>query len=155
MEWSGQAIMTVPKNDKFKDYARYAELCLNMVAATRDQQLRCIQREMAAEWLRLADTVQRGALVGPSKCKWDDTGRASLGGLLAHSGRRRHPDRQKQRPQRGLAGVLYARLYRTGAWGAGGLEAPGVLDFEPDRFRNLYQIAHSERRWKKIACQPK
>jgi hypothetical protein len=59
MEWSGQAIMTVPKNDKFKDYARYAELCLNMVAATRDQELRCIQREMAAEWLRLADTVRR------------------------------------------------------------------------------------------------
>ena len=51
MEWSGQAIMTVPKNDKFKDYARYAELCLNTVAATRDQELRCIQREMAAEWL--------------------------------------------------------------------------------------------------------
>ena len=34
----GQAIMTVPKNDKFKDYARYAEHCLNMVAATRDQE---------------------------------------------------------------------------------------------------------------------
>jgi hypothetical protein len=55
----GQAIMTVPKNDKFKDYARYAEHCLNMVAATRDQESRSIQREMAAEWLRLADTVRR------------------------------------------------------------------------------------------------
>ena len=33
----GQAIMKVPKNDKFKDYARYADGCLNMVAATRDQ----------------------------------------------------------------------------------------------------------------------
>jgi hypothetical protein len=52
-------MMAVPKNDKFKDYARYAEHCLNMVAATRDQELRCIQREMAAEWLRLADTVRR------------------------------------------------------------------------------------------------
>ena len=31
--------MTVPKNDKFKDYARYAEHCLNMVAATRDQEV--------------------------------------------------------------------------------------------------------------------
>ena len=51
--------MTVPKNDKFKDYADDAEHCLNMVAATRDQELRCIQREMAAEWLRLADTVRR------------------------------------------------------------------------------------------------
>jgi hypothetical protein len=38
-----QAIMTVPKNDKFKDYARYAEHCLNMVAATTDQESRSIQ----------------------------------------------------------------------------------------------------------------
>ena len=32
--------MTVPKNDKYKDYARYAEQCLNMVASTTDQELR-------------------------------------------------------------------------------------------------------------------
>ena len=51
--------MTVPKNDKYKDYARYAEHRLNMVASTRDQELRCIQREMAAEWLRLADAIRR------------------------------------------------------------------------------------------------
>jgi hypothetical protein len=51
--------MTVPKNDKFKDYAGYAEQCLNVVAATRDQESRSIQREMAAEWLRLADTLRR------------------------------------------------------------------------------------------------
>jgi hypothetical protein len=44
---------------KFKDYTRYAEHCLNMVASTTDQELRCIQREMAAEWLRLADVVRR------------------------------------------------------------------------------------------------
>jgi hypothetical protein len=51
--------MPALKNDKFKDYTRYAEHCLNMVASTRDQELRCIQREMAAEWLRLADVVPR------------------------------------------------------------------------------------------------
>jgi hypothetical protein len=51
--------MTAPKNDKFKNYARYAEHCLNMMASIRDQELRCIQREMAAEWLRLADIVRR------------------------------------------------------------------------------------------------
>jgi hypothetical protein len=51
--------MTVPKNDKFKDYARYAENCLNMKAATTDQESRSIQREMAAEWLRLANTIRR------------------------------------------------------------------------------------------------
>jgi len=37
--------MTVPKNDKYKDYPRYAEHCLNTVASTRDQELRRIQRE--------------------------------------------------------------------------------------------------------------
>jgi hypothetical protein len=51
--------MAAPKNDKFKDYARYAQHRLNMTAATSDQELRCIQREMALEWLRLADTVRR------------------------------------------------------------------------------------------------
>ena len=50
--------MTVPKNDKFKDYARYAEHCLNMVTATTDQKSRSIQRDMAAEWLRLADAIR-------------------------------------------------------------------------------------------------
>jgi hypothetical protein len=43
--------MTRPKNDKYKDYVRYAENCLNMVATTTDLESRSIQREMAAEWL--------------------------------------------------------------------------------------------------------
>jgi hypothetical protein len=38
--------MTV-SNDKFKDYVRYAEHCLNMAAAPTDQESRSIQREMA------------------------------------------------------------------------------------------------------------
>jgi hypothetical protein len=49
----------MPKNDKYKDYARYAECCLNMVTATTDQELRRVQREMAHEWLKLAATVRR------------------------------------------------------------------------------------------------
>ena len=48
----------VPKNDSYKDYVRYAEHCLNMTAATSDQGSRSIQREMAAEWLRLADAIR-------------------------------------------------------------------------------------------------
>jgi hypothetical protein len=48
----------VPENDKFKDYARYAAHCLNMTAATSDQEFSRLQREMAGEWLRLADTVR-------------------------------------------------------------------------------------------------
>jgi hypothetical protein len=43
--------MAAPKNSKFKDYARYGEYCLNMVAAPTDQESRSIQREMALEWL--------------------------------------------------------------------------------------------------------
>jgi hypothetical protein len=62
--------VTAPKNDKFKDYARYAEHCLNIVATTTDRESRSIQREMAAEWLRLADEMQRPR--SESKCKWDD-----------------------------------------------------------------------------------
>ena len=49
--------MAIPKSDRHKDYARYAEHCLNMVTAAKDQKSRAIQREMAAEWLRLADAV--------------------------------------------------------------------------------------------------
>jgi hypothetical protein len=44
---------------KVKDYARFADHCLNMVASTTDQELRRIQREMAAEWIRLADEIRR------------------------------------------------------------------------------------------------
>jgi hypothetical protein len=44
---------TVPKT--YNDYVRYAEYCLNMGAAATDQESSRIQRDMAAEWLRLAD----------------------------------------------------------------------------------------------------
>jgi hypothetical protein len=49
----------VPKNNKFTDYVRYAEHCLNLMPLTTDQELRSIQREMGVEWLRLADTMRR------------------------------------------------------------------------------------------------
>jgi hypothetical protein len=52
-----ERIMAVPKNDKHKEYVHYAEHCLNMVASTSDQDARAINREMAAEWLNLADAV--------------------------------------------------------------------------------------------------
>jgi hypothetical protein len=49
--------MAISKNDKHKEYARYAEHCLTMVTSTKDQNARAINREMAVEWLRLADAV--------------------------------------------------------------------------------------------------
>ena len=44
-------------NDKNKEYARYAAHCLHMVTVAKNQDDRAIQREMAAEWLKLADAV--------------------------------------------------------------------------------------------------
>jgi len=49
--------MAVSKIVRHADYVRYAEHCLKMVTATKDQEARSIQREMAAEWLRLADEI--------------------------------------------------------------------------------------------------
>ncbi len=49
--------MVVPKNDKHKEYVSYAAHCLEMVPATPDQEFAAVQRKMAIEWLRLADTV--------------------------------------------------------------------------------------------------
>ena len=46
-------------NEKRKEYARYAQHCLQMVVAAKEQESRSIQREMAAEWLRLADATRR------------------------------------------------------------------------------------------------
>jgi hypothetical protein len=46
--------MASKKSDSHEEYTRYAEHCLVMARIARDQQSRMVQREMAAEWLRLA-----------------------------------------------------------------------------------------------------
>lgn len=51
--------MAIPKNDKHKQYVRYASHCLDILPTISDQEFRAIQREMAAEWLKLADAVRR------------------------------------------------------------------------------------------------
>ena len=51
-------------NEKHKEYARYAQHCLQMVTMATEQDARSIQREMAAEWLRLADAVRRRSKPG-------------------------------------------------------------------------------------------
>jgi hypothetical protein len=50
-------VLAIPKNDKHKEYTRYAENCLNLVSIIKAQDDRAINREMAAEWLKLADAV--------------------------------------------------------------------------------------------------
>jgi hypothetical protein len=57
-------IMAILKNNKHKEYTRFAAHCLEMVTIARDQESRSIQREMAAEWLRLADAVLRPSKSG-------------------------------------------------------------------------------------------
>ena len=51
--------MAIPKGRKRKEYVGYATHCLNMLTITKDQELRTVQRQMAAEWMRLADFVRR------------------------------------------------------------------------------------------------
>jgi hypothetical protein len=44
--------MEISKRDTCKEYTLYAEHCLKMVKIATDQELRIIQRQMAAEWLQ-------------------------------------------------------------------------------------------------------
>jgi hypothetical protein len=53
----GDGTMANPKNEKRKQYAHYAAHCMYLVTAATDPDARAIQREMAAEWLKLAEAV--------------------------------------------------------------------------------------------------
>lgn len=53
----GYGNVTTLKRDKHKEYARYATYCLGMTSVAKDHEARTILREMAAEWLTLADRV--------------------------------------------------------------------------------------------------
>jgi len=50
--------MAIPADEKQKDYAHYAAHCLYLMNAATDPDSRSIQREMAAEWLKLADAIR-------------------------------------------------------------------------------------------------
>jgi hypothetical protein len=52
-------MMETPKNEKQKDYAHYAAHCLYMMSVATDPDSSGIQREMAAEWQRLASAIPR------------------------------------------------------------------------------------------------
>jgi hypothetical protein len=57
-EIAGKRVMVISKNDKHTEYARYALHCLEIVPATSDADFRAIQREMAAEWIKLAEAAR-------------------------------------------------------------------------------------------------
>jgi hypothetical protein len=47
--------MAVRKPSKYEEYRLYAEHCLELVRIATNRKSRVIQREMAAEWFKLAD----------------------------------------------------------------------------------------------------
>ena len=47
--------MAVRKSRKCEEYERYAQHCLSFVRIATSQKARVIQREMAAEWFKLAN----------------------------------------------------------------------------------------------------
>jgi hypothetical protein len=49
--------MAVPTTNKHKEYSRYAAHCLGLAPALSKHEDRIINREMAAEWLKLADDI--------------------------------------------------------------------------------------------------
>lgn len=50
--------MAIPATDKHKEYAHYAAHCTYLMTAASDPDSHAIQREMAAEWLKLADAIR-------------------------------------------------------------------------------------------------
>jgi hypothetical protein len=58
------AELTVMATERCEEYTHYAEHCLAMARVARDQQSRMIQREMAAEWLRLAGMLESEQAAG-------------------------------------------------------------------------------------------
>jgi hypothetical protein len=63
--------MAIPNGDKHKQYANYAAHCLGVAAGQPDR--RDIQREMALEWLKLADALLHppsaaGLIRSPALC---------------------------------------------------------------------------------------
>jgi hypothetical protein len=47
--------MAVRKPGKYEEYVHYAEHCLKLARIATNRETRTIQREMAAEWFKLAN----------------------------------------------------------------------------------------------------
>ena len=55
--------MASSESDRHKEYARFAAHCLDMAIVVRDQKSCSIEREMAIEWMRLADAIEPRAKI--------------------------------------------------------------------------------------------
>jgi hypothetical protein len=49
--------VAIPTTNKHKDYTHYAAHCRYLMATASDPDSHAIQREMAAEWLKLANAI--------------------------------------------------------------------------------------------------
>jgi hypothetical protein len=49
--------MAIPATDKHKAHAHYAAHCSSLTTAASDPDSHAIQREIAAEWLKLLDII--------------------------------------------------------------------------------------------------
>jgi hypothetical protein len=59
--------VTISKADKADEYMRYAEHCLKTADILAERDFRMLHREMAGEWLKLAqDMMNHAALIAPS-----------------------------------------------------------------------------------------
>jgi hypothetical protein len=52
--------MAIRKVSKYEEYRLYGEHCLKLVGIATSRKSRIIQRQMAAEWFKLADTLPCG-----------------------------------------------------------------------------------------------
>jgi hypothetical protein len=52
-----ERIAATPMKPTFKDYARYAMYCLELVPTSQDQDILDLNRQMAVEWIRLAEAA--------------------------------------------------------------------------------------------------
>jgi hypothetical protein len=67
------------KSDKAIEYANYAKHCLQVVEALPDQDSRVIHREMAAEWLKLADQAAHEDMAPSSQASLQAIGKTKQG----------------------------------------------------------------------------
>ena len=51
-------MIKTPKDEEQEDYALYAKYCLELLERTPNQDLRILLRQMAAEWIVLAEQAE-------------------------------------------------------------------------------------------------
>jgi hypothetical protein len=56
--------VAISKADKADDYRRYAEHCLETARLLPGQEARMLHREMAGEWINLAQRIAEDAALG-------------------------------------------------------------------------------------------